>query len=161
MMSAETDALDAKPSEEWSTIDQVMYPEGYEARIAKEKLWEEQRNRNADDRKKRLNKARLKINQQGAAAPKTRGANGAGTGGAASGAAGGLGGGLGGTAPGGGLGADTVPTTGGGAAPASVAGETKGKKAPSAALATTPETSTTTYLLYGAIAVAAILLLRR
>ena len=126
-----------------------------------EQLWEEQRARNREDRKKRLNKARLKLNQQAEVAPNRDVAPNAEMGGAASGVAGGLGGGLGGTAPGGGLGADTMPTTGGGAAPPSVAGETRGRKAPAAPVTVAATPSTSTYLLYGAIAVGAILLLRR
>ena len=110
------------------------------------KLWEEQRARNREDRKKRLNKKRLLLNQNAQTAPYVVDS--------------GLGGGASGTSPGGGLGADTVPQTGGGAAPRSVAGETRGRRNPTTAIEAS-SSSTNTYLLYGAIAVAAFLLLRR
>lgn len=125
-------------------------------------LWAEQRERNREDRKQRLDRRRLLLNQNAQTAPGTYAQP-------RVFAVGdpstydpnvGLGGGLGGTSSGGGLGADSVPQLGGGAAPRSVAGETKGRKNPTTAIEAS-SSSTNTYLLYGAIAVAAFLLLRR
>lgn len=161
-------AADYPPSNEWTEWEKIAWGTQYAYVLEQEKIQSEQRGRNREDRKKRMNKARLKLNQQAQSAPGARSPGTLSTAdmGNPGGVGGGLGGGLGGTSFGGGLSADSVPQIGGGAAPLSAPGETKGRKPypadSSAALATTSGlTDTHMYMLLGGAAIVAYLLLRR
>ena len=163
--------IDYPPSNEWTEWEKIAFGTQYAYVLEQEKIQSEQRGRNREDRKKRMNKARLKLNQKAQSAPGARSpgtlyaANMGNPGGV--GLEAGLGGGLGGTSPGGGLSADSVPQLGGGAAPLSAPGETKGRRpnpadSSSGALATTSGlTDTHMYMLLGGAAIVAYLLLRR
>jgi hypothetical protein len=168
-MPIDTSSSDYPPSNEWTEWEKIAFGTQYAYVLEQEKIQSEQRERNREDRKKRMNKARLKLNQKAQSAPGARSPGTLSTAdmGNPGGVGGGLGGGLSGTSVGGGLSADSVPQRGGGAAPLSAPGETKGRRpnpadSSSGALATTSGlTDTHMYMLLGGAAIVAYLLLRR